>query len=1379
MSGKRHKLLRNLSFFFLKIKNPRIMKRIFTLISLLFALTVNSQTGQYFYGAGGKDLIQQLIPAPDGNYYLLGSKGGAVNQVWLLKLNPDAGIIWEKTYASSTAGVDEYGHKLTILADGSLLITGQQHYDDVFDDGIAMAIKTDEQGNQIWKRTYANTTALFDAVPHGNNFLLVGWNDNTGASNSGLLMLVNGNGILQWKLNLDVTSQTYIKHIFPTSDGNFLLVGRANVIGVGYQGVFLRKIEPDGNQLWQVLHDTGFREGDIPGQGNDFYSEPLGVVQSPNGDIWITNPMEYNADIALLRFSPEGSLLEEKTYGNATWNEYPLALTLLPGGNKLITGTAVKIASSVDVNGFAMLVNAGGLEVWRKYYGLETATERLFSGAGLSGGQFLLAGMSNAPSGGGLGNADGWVLKVGSDGNVLPWLVTGRVVLDTNGDCTANPGEPPAAGWFVTAENNSEHILMTDAGGNFILNTADGATNFTVNLPDPVAWSICNNGQTVVSNSGNPSANLTFVVQQTDQGCPLTEVSLTQPDLVRCDTSRFFVTVANRGLGASGDMLLKVKLDPALSLVSASEVFSQSGTSLSFQLPALQGFQAKTIEIRVKLACNVQLGASHPVVASISPLECAPSWSGPQYAVEGRCDGSSVRFDLQNSGGGGTGASTIYRVMADDLLAADWTQVNLPEGAAAHDLSFPADGRTWRVELEQAPGYPLASHPAAAVEGCGIGINGLHSISYLDVWHQNEDASDVSAILPFNTTGVPNKVAGSVHGLGLYNLHGDLRPLEFTARARNPLPHPVQKAAFRLSFSEALDVTTFRVLSSNTPVQVSIADDRMINVVMDNLQLDTGSVDRADAMFRFVIRPFPGTPPDSGAASIFLVDGQTYFDNTGPFSIAPGFLNYSETFPVEVDVYNTYPPEIQRFGARNFTFGTDMAQADDGAVFLIGETLSYSDRTNWDALVVKTDPYGKTIWLNAIDLGDRGENTFRGVAPLHDGGCIAIGNYRPGGAENYVNNHYPYFARLDAAGNLLWHKKIRPAGEEYGAWANGVVETADGHFVMFGYTQNANNSGNDQFYIKFNENGDIVWQQYEVITGSAFQPVKGILLPDGGLAFVGANESSVVDADVFLEKIDPNGNILWNTAYSSSDGSIYEHSIAPAPDGGILFAGYIQWAYEPGELGITPIFIKYDANGDYAWEKKPVVGPFAISRPHQIIPAPGGGYLVGGEIYADTLDHGNDVMLLKIDENADTLWWRHYGARNAEWAEDLLVSAPDQILLWGFNQSRPPLWDLRAVLVYTDLEGNLTVDTEEQPLPYPHQTLVFPNPANDRANVVLSPQPARSVNWMVFDVSGRVLERGSSPNGLFEVEVDQFAAGIYFIAFPGSGYPPQRLVVVR
>lgn len=1349
------------------------MKKILTLLFLLQTLFAFSQPGDFFYGDSGKDLIQQVVPAPDGNFFLLGSKQDSVNQIWLMKVTPEADVLWEKTYESP---VNEYGHRLIVMADGSMMILGQQYFDGTTDIGVALAIKTDANGTQIWKYLYTNS-ALYDAIPSGDNFLLVGWKGNSGsAASRGLVISINSEGIMQWNQSFMISTNAIVKRIFPTADGNFLMVGRANATGAGYNGIFLRKIAPDGTQIWRVTHDTGFREEPMFSSNSNFHGLPMGAVQLPDGSVWLTN--SYNdADLVMLHFSPEGALLEEKIYGNNIWREYPYDLQLLPDGGWLIAGTAKKTAPPNQLNGFVMRTDVGGQELWRKYYGGETATDRLFSGAPMPDGQLLFSGMSNAPSGGGSGHADGWLLKTEADGNVLPWVVNGKIVLDINSDCIANPGEPPAAGWFVLAENDSPRLLMTDAEGYFQLNTGNQSTHFTVQAPHPNDWIICNNGQTVASSSANPAASLIFVAQQFNSECPLTEVSITQPDLVRCDTSRFFVTVANNGLGSSENLLLHLDLDPALTLISASEPFSQNGTTLSIDLLPLEGLKSKIVEIRVALKCHVQLGATHPVVATISPLAFAPLFNTPRYTATGACDGNFARFELSNLGGSEGGTMPYFRVMADDLLAVDWTQVNLPEGAPPHILSFPADGRTWRVEMGPFPGYPREHFPAATVEGCGTGINGLHSVSYMNVWRPTDPAPEISVMLPTNTTGVPNKIAEAVHGLGTYNLHADLGRLEFTARMPNPLPHPAQTVKFSLSLSPTLDIRTFRVLSSNTPATVSITEDSTINILMENLQLDTGATIASSVMVRFVVSPFPNTPPDADAASHFLIQGKAYFDQTGPVIMVPGFLNYTQTFPVEVDEYNNYPPEIQRLGARNFTFATTMAQAADGSVFLVGETQSYSERTHRDGLIVKTNPDGEAYWLNAINLGGAQHTSIYGVAALPDGGCMVAGNSRPGGSDNYLPLFTPYFARVDSSGKLLWHKKIRPAGEQYGAWVNGLIETSDGHFVIFGYTENNQGSGNEQYYIKFNANGEVLWQRYEPLNNSAFLPTKAVQTADGNLVFVGPNDVDDFDTYVFLEKISLDGNLLWNSGYLIDEGTSSDYIIAPAPDGGFMFVGTIQWEIAPGDYGTTPIFIKFNADGVFEWEKKTPVGPYASARSYQIIPAPDGGYLIGGAIYIDNLDHLNDFMLLKIDENADTLWWRNYGTKNTEWVEDLLISTPDQIMLWGFNQSRPPLWDLRALLVRTDLEGNLIVDTKEQPLRNPFQTLVFPNPTNYQANIVLSPQPSRPVDWLLFDVSGRVMQRGSSATGLFAVEVEQFAAGMYFISFPGSGYPPQRVVV--
>ncbi|MFN0173592.1 MAG: hypothetical protein ACKVU0_03000 [Saprospiraceae bacterium] len=1355
------------------------MKKTLTLALLLFFFIFQTfaQPAQTFLGEEGRDIIQQLVPAPDGNFYAVGSRtiGSAPSKIWLLKIGTDAQVIWEKIYALNNADFEEHGFGLSILPDGSLIVTGVQRTDDVFDSEIALALKTDAQGNQIWKRIYSNVTAVFDAAAVGNNIMLVGWSDYTGSSDGGQILLVNANGILQWKLPVEVVNQTKVRRIFPTSDGKLLLVGRSNAIGVGFEGIFLRKIELDGTEIWQTTEDLSWEEP-YSGSSSDFYNKPLGVAQQADGSIWVVHPTEYYPDIALLHFSANGDLLTKKIYGSPNTQELPYSLQILPDGKILISGESSGNSFPVNYQGFAMLTDPNGLELWRQSYGTNGSNERLFGGVSLPNGDFLVAGGSNLQAGGGTALPDGWLLRTESDGNALPWAIQGKIVIDLNNNCQEDPGEPPARHWFVNVTDTLVHTLNTDDNGLFELRTGDGDAVITAYPPAAQAsiWAFCQNDFPVLNDAAHPIATVTFLVQSTDGGCPHTEVSVTQPDLMRCEASRFFVTVQNHGAGPSNGLLLEVKLDPELDLVSASEPYSQIGQTLSFSLDPMSGLASKTIEIRAKLSCDVQISATHAVVASISPIECATGWDGPIFKIEGRCEGGEVKFEMQNIGGGAS-ASTSYRILADDLLFANNTDIELPANAPAKVLALPADGHTWRVELLQAPGYPALSQPSATVEGCGTGANGLHSIAHRNAWRFDDSAPEVSAVLAPSTTGLADKIAEATHGFGLYNFIGDKDWLEFTARFENPLPVQAQGVEYRLTFSATLDVRTFQPLAWNTPVSFGLDNIGVLRVRMPDVIMDTSGSD-AVAMLRFRIRPMPTVSPDSGSYSLFVVSGDAYVGNAGPFPLADGFLNYSKTFPESSDFYNSYGSDVLRFGGRSYDFGTTLAQAADGSIFLAGESSSYSDRTYNDGLLIKANAQGKAHWLTAIDLGDGASNTIRSVAPLADGGCLIVGNYLPKTATNgYLSEYTPYIARINATGKLLWHKKFRPYGDQYGAWASGIVTTSDGNALVFGYSESE--FGSDHYYQKVTTDGDLLWATTEAINGSAFRPSKALPTPDGGFVFAGTNESTVLNFGIYLEKIDANGNKVWGQGHNPVEG-IYFGSAAPAPDGGCMVMGYTQWDADSNHYVTTPIFVKFTPEGMFEWEKMPIVGPLESARAYNIVPDPTGGYFVTGEINADTASYDGDILLLKIDDNADTLWWRNFGARNTEWAEDLLLTTTNEIILWGFNQSRPPLYDLQCVFVQTDLQGNVPTYTPD-PLPLSNTVLVMPNPASDLVQVMLLNEQTSPIHWQLRRISGEWVQQGVSPDPTFYINLEGLLSGVYVLTFPGEGMAAKKIVVLR
>ena len=1342
------------------------------LLPLLFIVFVPfsafCQPAEFFYGSTGEDVIYRIIPSNDGNFLATGAF--TVNQkkrVWLLKLSPLGDTIWQKTYTPNVANTKEEGYGLIQLADGHLLITGRQKTDNVFESGSALALKTDANGNLLWKQIYSSVTALFDAAPQENNFFLTGWKKINAAESISQSLLINTNGVLQWSKDIEIYQENIAHRIFNTPDGDFLITGRNATIGTGYAGIFIQKIKANGDLVWQTTQHTGWSES----EPSFTVIQPMGAVLKSDGSIWVAQTVGNNAtNFYLYHFGADGQLRSQHLYPGNGYKVIPYNLTELPNGNWLVSGEAAINGSNPTIKkGFASLISANGLEIWRNYYESGNTHQILYDAVPNGQNHFLMVGVSEkAPGNTG---KDGWVLRTEQNGNHLPYTIKGKAVYDLNNNCMADANEPPAAGWFVNAQDNAAHQLVTDDQGQFLLNTAASQSTLTLKTPtNTSSWTICQPIQTVINSPSNPVAEPVFLVQATDGGCPKIEISVAQPDLQRCSTSNFVITVRNLGLEPSELLLLDLKMDPELSFISASENFVSQGATRQCLLPAIERLGVYNIDVSVQLACNVQLGATHTVVAQLHPPSCTPVISGPFYTVEGQCTGDFVQFMLQNTRTGGPFAQTIYRVISDDLVVSDWQEIVLAEGAAPTLLEFPADGRTWRVDVEQSPEYIAESAPSAVVEGCGIGANGLYRIGMKNSWPFNEKSPLVSAYQAPNTTGAPNKIAEALQGFGSYNMVNHVDWLEYTARCQVPAGMTAQEAQFSLTFSSTFDASSFQVIAGNGHVSYTLANNNNFKISLTGLDLQPGEY----ALVRFRIKP-SNPVPGVGTGSYLVASGTAFINGIGPYVLNYGLNDYNTNFPLASNIYNNYPAEIINFGGRGYEYGSSMTLGADGSVFIGGTTNSYGYRGEEDGLLIKTVPSGQALWLNAIDLGDHQSNDIRGVAELPDEETLIIGNYLPEGLDGYRSDFFVYYAKMDANGHLLSHKKIYPAGENLRAWVDGMIPTQDGHFVLYGYSSGINATDDRTFYTKIDQQGNVIWTNYQALDELPYTGHWVASAPDGHLILLREIQSTTVNFDVYLQKLNlSTGAVMWSQGINSQRG-ITLGGLAIADNGNLLVAGHSQWQITAGTYSTTPTFIQFTPDGSFIEEKNPIVGPFKTAWCYNMINAPDGGYFVMGEIVADTTHYFHDALLLKIDANANVQWWKSYGASNHETAQTAIVSAPNQLLVGGISRSMPPLYDSQAFLIRTDLEGNLVVDAPQPPTLTP-RIGIFPNPAVDRVWVrcehLSDPLP-----WLLTDATGRIAQKGTFTNTLSALSLSHLPPGMYYLTFPDGRYRSEKIIV--
>jgi len=241
------------------------------------------------------------------------------------------------------------------------------------------------------------------------------------------------------------------------------------------------------------------------------------------------------------------------------------------------------------------------------------------------------------------------------------------------------------------------------------------------------------------------------------------------------------------------------------------------------------------------------------------------------------------------------------------------------------------------------------------------------------------------------------------------------------------------------------------------------------------------------------------------------------------------------------------------------------------------------------------------------------------VQQTTDGGYIVAGYTLSFGAGNYD----VYLIKTDANGDMLWTKTYGGRKEDYG---RAVQQTTDGGYIVAGYTRSFGAGWKDVYSIKTDANGNILWTKtYGGVNNDHGYAVEQTA--DGGYIVAGETYSFAAGkADVYLIKIDVNGNTLWTKTYGGADIDI-GYAVQQTTDGGYIVAG------ETSSFGAgwkDMYLIKTDANGNIRWTK--TYGGSAVDEVYAVQQTTDGRYIVVGETYNFGAG-GADVYLIKTDAN--------------------------------------------------------------------------------------------------------------------------------------------------
>jgi hypothetical protein len=311
--------------------------------------------------------------------------------------------------------------------------------------------------------------------------------------------------------------------------------------------------------------------------------------------------------------------------------------------------------------------------------------------------------------------------------------------------------------------------------------------------------------------------------------------------------------------------------------------------------------------------------------------------------------------------------------------------------------------------------------------------------------------------------------------------------------------------------------------------------------------------------------------------------------------------------------------------------------------------LGMSACSGYDNIICTLNQDNPSGWLT--------ETVGHSVQQTSDGGYVIAGMYHSGKLHNrtsstdygffeYDKGDEVYLVKTDANGDMRWNKTF---GEYYNEVGYDIQQTSDSGYFIVGATNSYGTSPYstkelgrpapaDTYLIKTDSNGNKVWDK--IFGGTNIDMAfSGQQTSDGGYIVAGLTASLNGNGveDVYLLKIDANGNKVWEKAFGRKNRSEVGYSVQQTTDGGYIIVGQTVWAVTGQWFTQSDVYlIKTDANGNEIWEK--TFGGNMNDYGYSVQQTSDEGYIISG--FTASFGNIGSTYLIKTDANGNKMWER-------------------------------------------------------------------------------------------------------------------------------------------
>ena len=280
------------------------------------------------YGGSNYDNAYSIQQTSDGGYIVAGetySFGAGNEDIWVLKLNADGTVAWQKTYGGSGENLP---WSIQQTSDGGYIVAGFTSFG--VGGGDIWVLKLNADGSVAWQKTYGGLSydvAYSIQQTSDGGYIVAGYTNSFGTGGDIWVLKLNADGSIAWQKTYGGSGSDEPYSIQQTSDGGYIVAGLTGSFGAGGD-IWVLKLNADGSIAWQKTYG---------GSGSD---EPYSIQQTSDGGYIVaglTGSFGAGGDIWVLKLNADGSIAWQKTYGGLGY-DYGTSIQQTSDGGYIVAG---------------------------------------------------------------------------------------------------------------------------------------------------------------------------------------------------------------------------------------------------------------------------------------------------------------------------------------------------------------------------------------------------------------------------------------------------------------------------------------------------------------------------------------------------------------------------------------------------------------------------------------------------------------------------------------------------------------------------------------------------------------------------------------------------------------------------------------------------------------------------------------------------------------------------------------------------------------------------------------------------------------------------------------------------------------------------------